>query len=171
MEDVTTLDLSVGSGAAAVAATTLTIIIPTLNERDNVWPLLELLAKALAELAWEVILVDDDSRDGTAAYVRSVARRDPRVRCIQRIGRRGLTTACIEGGLGSASPYVAIMDADLTHDERLLPQMLQLLSSGKFDLVVGSRYIAGGDVGDWDGSRTRISSLAPRLRGFVAKLM
>ena len=169
MGDVTTLDLSVESGAAAVAATTLTIIIPTLNERDNVWPLLELLAKALAEIAWEVIFVDDDSRDGTAAYVRSVARRDPRVRCIQRIGRRGLTTACIEGVLGSASPYVAIMDADLQHDERLLPQMLQLLSSGKFDLVVGSRYIAGGDVGDWDRSRTRISSLATRLARIVCK--
>src|ERR1700732_2048017 len=134
MGDVTTLDLSVGSGAAAVAATTLTIIIPTLNERDNVWPLLELLAKALAEIAWEVIFVDDDSRDGTAASARWGGPRAPRGRGIQRIGRRGLTTACIEGVLGSASPYVAIMDADLQHDERLLPQMLQLLSSGKFDL-------------------------------------
>jgi dolichol-phosphate mannosyltransferase len=169
MGDVTTLDLSVESGAAAVATTTLTIIIPTLNERENIAPLLELLAKALAEIAWEVIFVDDDSRDDTAAYVRTVARRDPRVRCIQRIGRRGLTTACIEGVLGSASPYVAIMDADLQHDERLLPQMLQILSSGKFDLVVGSRYIAGGDVGDWDRSRTRISSMATRLARFVCK--
>ena len=95
-----------------------------------------------------MIFVDDDLRDGTASQVRALARRNPRVRCLQRIGRRGLATACMEGVLASASPYVAVMDADLQHDERLLPQMLQQLESGRFDLVVGSRYVAGGGIGD-----------------------
>src|SRR5215475_15484803 len=115
------------SAAPALATTILSVIVPTLNERDNLEPLLVQLAQALSGVGWEVIFVDDDSRDGTAAHARALARRNPRVRCLQRIGRRGLATACIEGVLASASPYVAIMDADLQHDERLLPQMLEAL--------------------------------------------
>src|SRR6516162_5430275 len=130
-------------------ATILSIIIPTLNERENVEPLLASLAAALPYTAWEAIFVDDDSQDGTAEYVRDLARRNPRVRCLQRIGRRGLATACIEGVLASASPYVAVIDADLQHDERLLPQMLTALDSDAADLVIGSRYVPGGGFGDW----------------------
>src|SRR5215475_6024370 len=95
----------------------LSIVIPILNEHDNLEPLLALVAAALEGISWEVIFVDDDSRDGSANHARALARRDARVRCLQRIGRRGLSTACIEGVLASASPYVAIMDADLQHDE------------------------------------------------------
>jgi dolichol-phosphate mannosyltransferase len=91
----------------------LSIIIPTLNERYNIEPLVALLTSALAEIAWEAIFVDDDSLDGTADHVRTLARANPRIRCLQRIGRRGLATACIEGVLASASPFVAVMDADL----------------------------------------------------------
>src|SRR6185437_13144098 len=116
-----------------------------------------------------VIFVDDDSRDSTAAQVRAVARRDPRVRCLQRIGRRGLATACMEGVLACASPYVAVMDADLQHDERLLPQMLRQLETGRFDLIVGSRYVEGGGIGDWSRGRARISGLATRLARIVCK--
>ena len=105
----------------------LTVVVPTLNERDNLDPLLASVTSALENVSWEVIFVDDDLRDGTANYARSLARRDFRVRCLQRIGRRGLSTACIEGVLASASPYVAVMDADLQHDERLLPHMLDVL--------------------------------------------
>ncbi len=106
------------------AAPRLTIIIPTLNERGNIEPLLALLAAALPATPWEAIFVDDDSCDRTAELVRAIARRDARVRCLQRIGRRGLATACIEGVLASAAPYVAVIDADLQHDEQLLPRML-----------------------------------------------
>src|SRR5271169_5088876 len=106
----------------------LTIVVPILNERDNIEPLVALLGAALQGISWEVIFVDDDSRDGSANHARVLARRDPRVRCLQRIGRRGLSSACIEGVLASASPYVAVMDGDLQHDERLLPQMLDVLS-------------------------------------------
>lgn len=169
MGDVTTLERSAESVTPALASPILTIIIPTLNERDNVEPLLALLTAALSQTGWEAIFVDDDSRDGTAAHVRALARRDPRVRCLQRIGRRGLATACVEGVLASASPYVAVMDADLQHDERLLPKMLETLDSGTVDLVVGSRYVAGGGIGEWDPGRARISGLATSLAHMICK--
>jgi dolichol-phosphate mannosyltransferase len=166
---MTTLDHCVDRTAAHSATALLTIIIPTLNERDNIEPLLALLAAALPETRWEAIFVDDDSRDGTSEQVRAIARRDPRVRCLQRIGRRGLATACIEGVLASAAPYVAVMDADLQHDERLLPRMLAPLDSGAADLVIGSRYIEGGGVGDWSRGRARISRFATRIACLVCK--
>ncbi len=150
-------------------AAELTVVVPTFNEHDNVAPLIELLASALEGVDWEVIFVDDDSADGTAAAVREIAQRDPRVRCLQRIGRRGLSTACIEGVLASSAPFVAVMDADLQHDERLLPRMLETLRSETCDLVVGSRYIAGGRVGDWGGRRAGISSLATRLSRLICR--
>src|SRR6201998_1849218 len=103
----------------------LFIFTPTLNERENIEPLVALLMSALRDVAWEAIFVDDDSRDGTSDRVRALARPNARVRCLQRIGRRGLATACIEGVLASASPYVAVMDADLQHDERLLLHLLK----------------------------------------------
>jgi len=140
-----------------------------LNERENIEPLLTLITAALPNTAWEVIFVDDDSRDGTPEHVRAQARRDPRVRCVQRIGRRGLATACMEGVLACASPFIAVMDADLQHDERLLPQMLQVLDNGAADLVIGSRYVPGGGVGDWSSGRVRMSGLATRLARVICK--
>ena len=154
---------------ATGAPVLLSIIVPTMNERDNIEPLLTLLSAALGFVAWEVIFVDDDSSDGTADQVRAIARRDPRVRCLQRIGRRGLTTACIEGVLATAAPYIAVMDADLQHDEQLLPQMIAALDSGAAEIAIGSRYVAGGGVGEWDRGRARISRLATRLAGIICK--
>jgi dolichol-phosphate mannosyltransferase len=153
----------------AVDLPELTIVVPTFNEHDNVVPLIERLDTALAGVAWEAIFVDDDSPDGTAALVREVARRDPRVRCIQRIGRRGLAGACIEGMLASSAPYVGVIDADLQHDEAILPQMLAALRREDCDMVVGSRYASGGGVGDWAVRRQRASALATRLAGLIAK--
>jgi dolichol-phosphate mannosyltransferase len=147
----------------------LTIVVPTFNEHANIVPLLERLNAVLAGIAWEAIFVDDDSPDGTADAVREAARRDVRVRCIQRIGRRGLAGACIEGILASSAPYVAVMDADLQHDEAILPQMLEALRNDGCDMVVGSRYIQGGGVGDWSAQRQRASSLATRLAHLVTK--
>jgi len=153
----------------AAKAPELTLVIPTLNERENIAPLLERLDLALAGTRWEVIFVDDDSKDGTPDVVREIARTDPRVRCLQRIGRRGLSTACIEGMLASAAPYVGVMDADLQHDEALLPRMLATLKHEPYDIVVGSRYTAGGGVGEWDATRAGISSLATRLSRMICK--
>ena len=129
------------SGSGYVAE--LTVVVPTYNERDNVEALLARLEVVLAGIAWEVIYVDDDSADGTAAVVHRVAQSDPRVRCLHRIGRRGLSSAVIEGMLASSAPYLAVIDADLQHDETLLPQMLAAMKAEDLDIVIGSRYIMG----------------------------
>lgn len=137
----------------------LTLIIPTYNEHDNIRVLLESLDNILKGVNWEVIFVDDDSPDFTSDLVREISKNDPRVRCIQRLRRRGLASACIEGILASSSPYVAVMDADLQHDESRLPQMLKLIKEHQYDLVIGSRYIKGGSTGELNLFRTRISHL------------
>ena len=105
----------------------LSVVVPTFNERENVTKLYRKLELALAGLAWEVVYVDDNSPDGTWDVVRELARQDSRVRCVRRIGRRGLSGACIEGILAASAPYAAVMDADLQHDETQLPKMLSLL--------------------------------------------
>jgi len=153
--------------AAAGPGPELSIIVPTFNERDNVAELIGRLAACLADRSWEVVFVDDDSPDGTADLVRQHANADSRVRCLRRIGRRGLSSACIEGMLASTAGYLAVIDADLQHDERLLPQMLDILKLGDTDIVVGSRYAPGGDIGDWDARRARMSRLAVRLSRLV----
>jgi dolichol-phosphate mannosyltransferase len=141
----------------------LSVIVPTFNERENIAELIARLEVCLEDRSWEVVFVDDDSPDGTANLVREYAGADSRVRCIQRIGRRGLSSACVEGLLASTASYLAVIDADLQHDERLLPQMLDTLKQTDADIVVGSRYAPGGDIGDWDARRARMSLLATRL--------
>ena len=126
--------------ATTTAAAELTVVAPTFNESGNVARLVEKLEATLAGVAWEVIFVDDNSPDGTAALVKEIAFRDIRVRCLRRVGRRGLAGAVIEGALASAAPFVAVIDADMQHDETLLPRMLNALRGGDVDLVVGSRY-------------------------------
>jgi dolichol-phosphate mannosyltransferase len=141
----------------------LTLVVPTYRERDNLVPLLERLEAALTGVAWEVVFVDDDSPDGTAALAKELATRNPRVRCIRRITRRGLAGACIEGFLSSAARFVAVIDADMQHDEKLLPRMLEPLAKGEKDMVVGSRYAAGGSATSFSKSRGTISRLATTL--------
>ena len=147
----------------------LAIIVPTLNERANVPILLKRLEQVLKNVCWEVVFVDDDSRDGTAALIRSIAARKRYVHVIQRIGRRGLSTACIEGMLATAAPVLAVMDADLQHDESLLPEMLQEIQAGGIDLAVASRYTEGGSLGDFSDSRARISRIATKLSRVLVK--
>ena len=142
---------TVGSAAAqacagATALTELTVVIPTLNECGNLRPLLERLERALEGIRWEVIFVDDDSRDGSIEVLRDLQQRLPQVRAIRRIGRRGLSSACIEGMLASAAPYLAVMDADLQHDETILPEMMRRLQQSELDIVIGSRFVAGADA-------------------------
>ncbi|MBI1209878.1 MAG: glycosyltransferase [Alphaproteobacteria bacterium] len=129
--------------AALIGGPLVSIVVPTLNERANVNMVIEALRHAMGTLPWEVIFVDDNSKDGTAEEAKQIARSDNHVRCIRRIGRRGLASAGAEGFLASSAPYVALMDGDLQHDETLLPQMFQMLESGD-DVVIASRYIAGG---------------------------
>lgn len=137
----------------------LSIILPTFKERENVRAILNLLEASLSLLSYEVIFVDDDSPDGTAALVRSIAQENSRVRLIHRVHRRGLASACTEGMMSSSAPFVAVMDADMQHDEKILPEMLRLLKEGDLDLVVGSRNIAGGSMGEFKASRVRLSNV------------
>jgi dolichol-phosphate mannosyltransferase len=147
----------------------LSIIVPTFNERDNVRELVHRLELCLRHVSWEVIFVDDDSPDGTADLVREISRQERRVRCLQRLGRRGLSSACIEGMLSSAAPYVAVMDGDLQHDETLLPQMLMTLRDERTDIVIGSRYVSGGGIGDWEHTRALMSRFATWLSKLVLR--
>src|SRR6187397_3742051 len=135
----------------------LSVVVPTFNERDNVTVLYRRLEATLSGIAFEVVFVDDNSPDGTWEVVRDLAGADSRVRCIRRIGRRGLSGACIEGILASSAPCAAVIDADLQHDETQLPKMLALLQAGEADLVVGSRYIAGGSADSFNRQRAGAS--------------
>src|SRR5262245_5153162 len=147
----------------------LAVVVPCFNERDNVAILVEKPEIALRDIEWAGIFVEVDSPDGTASEARKLAATNRRVRCIQRIGRRGLATAVIEGMLASSAPYLAVIDGDLQHDERLLPEMLKALKSENLDLVVGSRYAEGGGIGEWDAGRAAMSSLATRLARLVVR--
>ena len=157
------------SAGATRPAPELSVVVPTFKERANIPLLVEKLARTLEGVDWEVVFVDDNSPDGTAAVAREIGETDSRVRCIRRIGRRGLAGACIEGMLASQARYVAVMDADLQHDERLLTGMLEKLR-GDTDLAIASRYVAGGSAAGLSSAgrehASRLSTtLAQRLLG------
>lgn len=141
----------------------LAIVLPTYNESGNAGPIVELLENALAGIRYEVIFVDDDSPDGTAGLVRRMARSRDNLRVLHRIGRRGLASACIEGILAASAPFVAVMDADLQHDESILPEMLRRMREENLDLVVGSRNMAGGSMGEFARWRVKLSQMGKRL--------
>ena len=153
---------------AATRTVELTVVVPTFKEAANVPLVVDRLDKVLKGVAWEVVFVDDDSPDGTAEIARALAERDRRVRVIRRIGRRGLSTACVEGVLSSAGPYFAVMDGDLQHDETVLPEMFNRLKAENLDIVVGSRYLDGERTEGLDGGRRRWISKAG---GRVAQLV
>ena len=145
------------------------MVVPTFNERANVLELLRRLEVVLAGVEYEVVVVDDDSLDGTADAVREVARADRRVRVMQRIGRRGLSSACIEGFMATSAPYIAVIDADLQHDETVLPAMLAKLREEQLELVIGTRNAGGGSMGDFDESRVRLSHAGKTLSRIVTR--
>lgn len=160
---------SSGVGKAGWRVPEITVVVPAFRERENIPRLLQALDQALAGLDWETIVVVDDAQDGSEDVVRERAQRDPRVRCIQRIGRRGLASACIEGMLASSAPYLAVMDADLQHDETLLPQLLAKARGEQADVAVASRYMAGGSTGGLPAARVRVSRLASALSASLCK--
>ncbi len=147
----------------------LAVVLPTYNERDNIPEVIARLETALTGLRWEAIFVDDDSPDGTAQAVLAHARRDSRIRLLQRIGRRGLSSACIEGMMATSANCIAVMDADLQHDEKVLPQMLARLRAESLDVVVGTRNASGGSMGDFDRTRVWLSRLGERVSHSVSR--
>ncbi len=165
--DITRPDLPVRPSTNK--APELCVVVPVLNERDNVAPLVDQLRTVLDGVAWEVVFVDDGSTDGTRDAVAAIGLADTRVRLLHREGRRGLASAFIEGVRCSLAPYVAAMDGDLQHDERLLPDMLAVLRTGEVDVVVGSRHVPGGGLGDWDRTRAGMSDMATRLSRLVLR--
>jgi dolichol-phosphate mannosyltransferase len=145
----------------------ISVIVPTFNESENIEAVVSELSKVLNDVEWEVIFVDDDSPDGTAELVREIGRKYNRVRCVHRIGRRGLSAACIEGMLASSAPYLALMDGDLQHDPTVIRRMFDILEAGEAEIVIGSRYVRGGGCGTYSKSRHRLSRLAALLSRIV----
>jgi dolichol-phosphate mannosyltransferase len=145
----------------------LTVIVPCYNEAANVAPMVKRLDAALRGIAWEVVFVDDDSPDGTTARVRQIAARDPRVRGLRRIGRRGLASAVTEGALSSSAAYVAVIDGDLQHDETILPAMLDAVRGGA-EVAVGSRHVEGGDATTgFSAARAAVSDAGTRMAALL----
>jgi dolichol-phosphate mannosyltransferase len=141
----------------------LSVVVPTFNERKNVLELATRIEAALGPEGWEIVFVDDDSPDGTASVVRDLSKRDRRIRIVQRVGRRGLSSACIEGMLAASGDAVAVMDADLQHDESRLPHMLAAIEEQGAEIVVGTRYALGGSTGAWDAKRRGMSRIATAI--------
>lgn len=167
------VDISQEFGGAAAfpaappaRAPELSIIVPTFNERPNVALLVDKLRQVLIGVEWEVIFVDDDSTDGTMELVRRIALSDSRVRGIRRVGRRGLSGACVEGILSSSARFVAVMDGDLQHDEKCLPAMLQILRDDKAEIVVASRF---GETGQHRQGLSQVRSLGSRFAIGIAQ--
>ncbi len=146
------------------------IIVPTLNEAGNIAAMVLALDVALTGTRYEIIFVDDWSADGTpeAVAVAATDRRD--IRLIRRYGRRGLSSAVVEGALATVAPVVAVIDADMQHDESLLPRLIAAVSSGAADVAIGSRYVADGSVGDWNATRARGSRVATTLSKRLLKV-
>jgi dolichol-phosphate mannosyltransferase len=147
----------------------LSVVVPAFNERSNVQPMVDALAHVLKGIDYEVIFVDDDSPDGTAALGRAIAQTDSRVRVIQRIRRKGLASAVVEGMMASSAPYQAVIDGDMQHDESILPQMLARIKEQQLDLVIGSRNIEGGSMGEFAKERVALSGMGKRLSKLVSK--
>jgi len=158
----------------APAKEKLALVIPTLREEENIGGLLSHVRSVLDPLnfPYEILVVDDDSPDGTGAQVSAIAREDPRVRLLVRKGQRGLSGAILYGWQHSDAAILGVMDADLQHPPELLPQLLAAIHDGR-DIAIGSRYIPGGGVGGWNPVRKLFSAAAiwatwplqkPRLR-------
>jgi len=145
----------------------LSLVVPTFNEAGNVALLVEKLEGVLADIRWEVTFVDDNSPDGTADVVKALGKSKPNVHCIKRIGRRGLSSACIEGMASSNAPIVAVMDADLQHDETVLPQMFEMVTGGK-DLVLASRFFGGQTA---EEGLTKFREMGSNAANWVANLV
>lgn len=157
----------VANGADRPAAPPLvSIIVPTYNEIDNIDAALDRIEAAMASgptgQGYEVVVVDDDSADGTWCRAQERAERDPRVRVLRRVGQRGLSSAVLAGMAMARGQILAVIDADLQHDERRLPDLVAEVLAGA-DVCLGSREIAGGSYGSLSRRRVVASRSAAAL--------
>jgi dolichol-phosphate mannosyltransferase len=140
----------------------VSLVVPTYNERDNIVPLLEAIRAAMAGRSLEVWIVDDDSPDRTWELASDYARSHPEVQVIRRTSKRGLSGAVIEGLRRARGDFLAVMDADLSHDPALLPRLVDAAAGGA-DVAVGSRRVPGGGADHWSWHRRKASDLATAL--------
>jgi dolichol-phosphate mannosyltransferase len=143
------------------SAEKLALVIPTLCEAGNIGALLNDVRSALDPLhvPYEILVVDDDSPDATGAIVSTMAKEDKRIRLLTRKGERGLSGAILHGWQRTDATVLGVMDADLQHPPELLRELLFGIREGR-DLVIGSRYAPGGDLGEWNPFRRMLSSAA-----------
>jgi len=139
----------------------LALTIPTLREAENIGKVLDNVRSVLDPMGirYEIIVVDDDSRDGTEEIVSNISREDPRVRILVRKGQRGLSGAVLYGWQNTDAAILGVMDADLQHPPELLPKLISSVLAGH-DLAIGSRYVSGGSMHDWNPIRKLISAAA-----------
>lgn len=147
----------------------LSIIVPVLNEAENIPILVENISKTLNGLDWEVVFVDDDSKDASREVLLALSKSNYRIRFITRIGRRGLSTAVIEGALTCSKDLIAVMDGDLQHDESLLPKMLDCFTKDTADVVIGSRFLESSSLGEFSNKRERMSRIGNWLSQTIIK--
>jgi glycosyltransferase involved in cell wall biosynthesis len=140
----------------------LSIILPTYNEAANLPELLERISGILREEAFEVIVVDDDSPDKTWEAAELLKQKHPMLKVIRRIGRRGLSSAVVEGFAAAKGDILLVMDADLQHDPAIILQLKEGIEKGA-DIAIASRYMAGGSVGAWVSGRRILSKTATFL--------
>ena len=159
-----------GASPCSAAAAELCIVVPTYNESENIFELVERVTAGMESLEWEMIIVDDDSPDGTARLARALGPRDRRIRVVRRIGRRGLSSACVEGMLASSARHLAVIDADLQLDPLLLRGMLDILREGGTDVVVACRSLVGGSIWEWSEHRDAAHRLATRAARALASI-
>jgi dolichol-phosphate mannosyltransferase len=140
----------------------LSVILPTYNEAENIPVMVAEIARILMTRPHEIIIVDDDSPDQTWKVAEDMRTQYPELKVLRRVGRRGLSSAVVEGFEMATGEVLAVMDADGQHDTGLLLKLEDAITQGA-DIAVGSRYIAGGSVGDWNTVRKIISRVATRM--------
>jgi len=146
---------------------TLSIIIPTFNERDNISKLLHKLESALIGHQYEAIVVDDDSPDQTWKIAQELSVGKPYLKVLHRKTKKGLSSAVIDGFKEASGRYLAVIDADMQHDERILPQMVKQM--GENEIVIGSRKAENGGIKDWSYFRRFTSWVAGKLAHWTLK--
>ena len=139
----------------------LALVIPTLCESGNIGKLIDRVHSVIdpLDISYEILVVDDDSQDGTGEIVSAIARQDKRVRLLVRTGQRGLSGAVLHGWQNTDATILGVMDADLQHPPELLPKLIAAVYNGR-DLAIGSRYTRGGELGSWDPARKLLSAAA-----------
>ena len=148
----------------------LSIIAPTFNEAENIKIFISSISKVIIDIDYEIIFVDDNSQDKTYEIIKNIAKKDKKIRCLRRIGRRGLSSAVIEGALSSSSTFLLVMDSDLQHDEKKIPVMLRLMKEKDLDIVIGSRFLKKKISSGLSSRRNLFSRIANMLANKIAKV-